>query len=124
MKKLLSLLLILIGLGLVANALRPARNPGEFDVVGFGRLPVLANGRIKPIDTIARSALLQFQGKQAVVTPEGGKPTPVEWLLDVCFRRIGGPLPSLRDRQPRRTRALRTAGIGRPRQASASPSRN
>ncbi len=91
MKKLISILLILTGLALVANALRPARNSGEFDLVGFGRLPVLANGRIKPFDTIARGALLQFQGKQALVTPDGRKPTPVEWLLDVLFR------PSLAD---------------------------
>ena len=54
MKKLISILLVLTGLALVANALRPTRDSGEFDLVGFGRLPVLANGRIKPFDTIAR----------------------------------------------------------------------
>ena len=39
--------------------------------IGFGRLPVLANGRIKPMDTVARtSLLLQLAGKQKI-RPDG-----------------------------------------------------
>ncbi|MEO6245125.1 MAG: cytochrome c biogenesis protein CcsA, partial [Opitutaceae bacterium] len=61
-------------------------NPAAFDVVGFSRLPVLLNGRMKPLDTVARASLLQLQGRQAVLTPDGRKPLPIEWLLDVTFR--------------------------------------
>ncbi len=86
MKKFLPLLVLLLTVGFVASKTRAPRNPGAFDVVGFGQLPVLANGRLKPIDTMARSSLLQLQGKQYVLTPDGGTPTPIEWLLDVFFR--------------------------------------
>ena len=72
----------------VARTLMPAKNPGEFDLVGFGQIPLLANGRIKPIDTVARSSLLQLQGHQKVTAPLGEKlvANPTEWLLDVAFR--------------------------------------
>ena len=86
MKKFLPLLIVLLTFGFVASKVRAPKNPAEFDVVGFGRLPVLLNGRLKPLDTVARSTLLQLQGKQYVVTPDGRKPTPIEWLLDVFFR--------------------------------------
>ncbi len=32
----------------------------------FGRLPVLLNGRIKPLDTVARNSLLIIHGKQTL----------------------------------------------------------
>ncbi len=54
-------------------------------VTAFGRLPVLAEGRIKPLDSVARSTLLVLQGRQRVVTPDGTEITPDEWLLDVLF---------------------------------------
>lgn len=86
MKKLLPFLALLLAFGFVVSKLRTPRNPGAFDIVGFSKLPVLHNGRLKPFDTIARTSLLQLQGKQGVVTPDGRKPKPIEWLLDVCFR--------------------------------------
>jgi len=85
MKKYLPLLALLGALAFVAKTLVPAKNPTAFDTNGFARLPVLANGRIKPFDTIARSSLLQFQGRQSVTRPNGDKLTPAEWLLDVTF---------------------------------------
>jgi hypothetical protein len=72
----------------------PPRNPAAIDVAGFGRLPVLAEGRVKPMDTVARSSLLIIHGSQYLTTPDGNHPlvedghdlTPIEWLLDVFFR--------------------------------------
>ncbi|MEX2045412.1 MAG: cytochrome c biogenesis protein CcsA [Opitutus sp.] len=88
MKKIIPLVLVLLGIALVAKSLRRPQNPGEFDLVGFGRLPVLANGRIKPLDTVARSSLLQMQGRQRVSSPNEGTlvESPVAWLLDAAFR--------------------------------------
>jgi ABC-type transport system involved in cytochrome c biogenesis permease subunit len=86
MKKLLPLLALLLALAYVGNSLRPARNPGAFNVTGFSELPVLVNGRLKPIDTVARSSLLQLQGRQTVTTPDARKLQPIEWLLDVVFK--------------------------------------
>jgi ABC-type transport system involved in cytochrome c biogenesis permease subunit len=79
----LAVLALLVAVGIT---LRPARNPGEYDVNGFGRLPTLVNGRLKPLDTVARTSLLMMQGRQRVVTPAGRSQPPIEWLLDMLFR--------------------------------------
>jgi ABC-type transport system involved in cytochrome c biogenesis permease subunit len=89
MKKLLPLVIVLGVVAWVGATLLPPQNTTSFDLVGFGQLPVLANGRIKPFDTVARSALLQLQSRQevrniGVEDPVVGSPT--EWLLDVMFR--------------------------------------
>jgi ABC-type transport system involved in cytochrome c biogenesis permease subunit len=96
MKHWLPLLTLVLGLGYLCSTLVPPPNPGTFDLTGFGRLPVLANGRIKPLDTLARSSLLQLQNRQRVVidqvgadgrvVPDVSELTPNEWLLDVFFR--------------------------------------
>lgn len=89
MKKIVPLVIVLAMLGYVAGTLLSPHNPGAFDLVAFGKLPVLADGRIKPLDTVARSSLLQLQGRQEIRAPEVKEPlvaSPVEWLADVFFR--------------------------------------
>jgi len=86
MKKYFSVLLVLLALAAVAATMRPARNTTAYDVVGFSRLPALVNGRVKPLDTVARTSLLMLQGRQRVVAPDGRSLAPAEWLLDVLFR--------------------------------------
>ncbi len=91
MKRLLSFLpfaFLLAALAAVATSLVPPRNATDFDLVAFGRLPVLLNGRIKPLDTVARTSLLALQGRQRVSDPTNPAPlvaTPAEWLADVLF---------------------------------------
>jgi ABC-type transport system involved in cytochrome c biogenesis permease subunit len=59
---------------------------GESEAVrAFGRLPVLAEGRMKPLDSLARSTLLVIQARQRVVRPDGTEITPDQWLLDAMF---------------------------------------
>ncbi|TBR23505.1 hypothetical protein EPO15_05830 [bacterium] len=55
------------------------------DLSEFGRLPVLDGGRVKPLDTVARTALLELRGKQSL-RHEGRSLKPVEWLLEVAAR--------------------------------------
>ena len=86
MKRWLPLSILLLAVITVAYTLRPSRNQTEFDLVGFGRLPVLVNGRIKPFDTVARTSLLVLQGRQRVTLPNGTAISPVEWLRDVTTR--------------------------------------
>ena len=86
MKKNLPLVVLALALVWVAWTLVPRGNSGPFDLAGFGRLPVLAGGRIKPIDTIARTGLLMLQGRQRIVAPDGRQLTPEDWLLDVFFK--------------------------------------
>jgi ABC-type transport system involved in cytochrome c biogenesis permease subunit len=85
MKRYLPFLVLLLGLAYLGSTLAPPRTKSEFDLRGFGRLPVLADGRIKPLDTVARTSLLVLQGRQRVAAPNGQAIQPVEWLLDVFF---------------------------------------
>ena len=88
MKRWIPLAVLVLAAGWLASALRPSKNTTDFDLVAFGRLPVLVNGRIKPLDTVARTSLLMLQGRQRVSDPTKPVPlvaSPVEWLADVLF---------------------------------------
>jgi ABC-type transport system involved in cytochrome c biogenesis permease subunit len=92
MKRFLPLLALLLGAGYLVAPLLSRGPASPFDLEAFGRLPVLVNGRLKPMDTVARTTLLMFQGRQRVVNPAGDVIPPVAWLLDVLLR------PELADR--------------------------
>uniref|UniRef100_UPI0040495829 cytochrome c biogenesis protein n=1 Tax=Cephaloticoccus sp. TaxID=1985742 RepID=UPI0040495829 len=106
MKKYIPLLVLLLGAVWVASTLVSRKPATAFDVMEFGKLPVLTNGRIKPMDTVARSSLLMLQEKQTVMTPAGEALgswelkrelilhpesktdyllDPILWLLDVLY---------------------------------------
>jgi len=56
-----------------------------FDFKSFGSLPVVSNGRVQPIDSLARNALLAIQAKQKV--PGDDAPSsPAEWLAELSFK--------------------------------------
>ena len=86
LKRLFPLFVLLLGIVYVASTLRPPADPaGAPDSVAFGRLPVLVGGRIKPLDTVARATLLQFQGRQTVRLADGTNLTPSRWIADVLL---------------------------------------
>ena len=88
MKRYLPLLIFLLAAGWLASTLLPPAPAGDFDLPGFGRLPVLANGRVEPLDSVARNALLTLQGRQRVADPLLPQPlvgSPIEWLADMAF---------------------------------------
>ena len=58
---------------------------GGFEMQKFGRLPVLLNGRIKPLDTVARNSLLITHGKQTLALADS-ELTPIDWLAEVMFK--------------------------------------
>ncbi|MDX6770780.1 MAG: cytochrome c biogenesis protein CcsA [Elusimicrobiota bacterium] len=73
-------------LGLLAALLplRPAP-AGDYDADAFGRLPVLEGGRVKPLDSFGRNALLMMRSKQSVPV-DGRRFTASRWLLDALFK--------------------------------------
>ncbi len=80
------LTVLALAVAAVALSLFPRPVASEFDLAGFGRLPVLVNGRTKPLDTVARTSLLVLQGRQRVVAPDGSAVSPAAWLLDMFFK--------------------------------------
>ncbi|BDG01121.1 cytochrome c biogenesis protein [Anaeromyxobacter oryzae] len=75
-------ILALVG---AAVMLVPQGKVRGFDVDTFGHLPVLEGGRVKPVDTVARNALLMIRSQQEF-RHEGKTVVADEWLLDVLFR--------------------------------------
>jgi ABC-type transport system involved in cytochrome c biogenesis permease subunit len=85
MRRSLPIFVVAVAAVCVLSGLYPGSRGEPEAVAAFGRLPVLAEGRIKPLNSVARSTLLVIQGRQRVVTPDGTQLTPDEWLLDVMF---------------------------------------
>ena len=50
----------------LASSFRPAKEPGDFHLDAFGRIPVVHQGRIKPMDTLARTSLMVLSNKQTM----------------------------------------------------------
>ena len=66
----------------VLKAFRPSKG---LDFRGFATLPVVSNGRVQPLDSLARNALLIIHGKQRV--PGDDAPaSPAAWLAELAFR--------------------------------------
>ncbi|MFN7959194.1 MAG: cytochrome c biogenesis protein CcsA [Holophagaceae bacterium] len=63
----------------------PGGKARGFDVSGFGNLPILEGGRVKPLDSLARNSLLAIHSRQGF-RHEGRVVGPDEWILDVMFR--------------------------------------
>jgi ABC-type transport system involved in cytochrome c biogenesis permease subunit len=87
-----------LALVLAAAAVLPQRPARGFDLEAFGKLPVLEGGRVKPIDTVARNALLMIRSQQSFrAEAQGGEKETLSasrWMLDVAFR------PEVADGQP------------------------
>lgn len=50
----------------VASAMRSPKERTAYQTAEFGRLPVLLNGRVQPLDSVALNALLQIRGNTSV----------------------------------------------------------
>ena len=80
-------LVVAMAMSFVVSALLPGLYESDYDIRTFGRLPVQEGGRIKPLDTVGRNALLMLRGKQSVHVAEGvGKLDGVSWLLEMMMR--------------------------------------
>jgi ABC-type transport system involved in cytochrome c biogenesis permease subunit len=62
--------------------LRPLHPETPYNLRSWGGLPVQHEGRLKPIDSVARATLLLLHGKQTVKT-EAGRITARQWLWEV-----------------------------------------
>ncbi len=80
----------LLALWIAGSLLPPKQKPDQFASELFGRLPVLANGRIQPIDSLARNSLLQLREKQTANTaPWKGNPkmlAATDWIMEVMMK--------------------------------------
>lgn len=74
----------------VASAALPRRAPmSEMQIDEFGGLPVVYEGRAKPIDTMARNMLRYLSGKQSATDDKGKPISASKWFLDVITDQPG-----------------------------------
>lgn len=85
------LIVLLIGALFVASAMAPKRDTeGEFRLGELGKIPVSHEGRVKPLDTVARNLLMGISGRQTYNDERGYSRPAIEWLLEVMSFRWQG----------------------------------
>jgi ABC-type transport system involved in cytochrome c biogenesis permease subunit len=75
------------GLYLIFTTLPPAEPPGGMHLQEFGNLPVVDRGRVKPLDTLARTSLMLISRRQEFTDGKGKTQPAIKWLLDVATSR-------------------------------------
>ena len=83
-----ALILLATGVLLVLRELAPPRLHTELAVERFARLPVLEGGRVKPLDTIARTTLTMLRQKQYYIGDDGRRIDASEWLAELMLNPV------------------------------------
>ena len=71
---------------IVSHSLPPQSKLLSFDLYRFGQIPVVSEGRTKPLDSAARAALLTITGRTEITVGEKEskqKISAIQWLLEV-----------------------------------------
>ena len=75
---------VLIFGGWLAGQARPPRVAADgFDLAAFAQLPVVDQGRVKPIDTLARMTLGKVSDRDSFRDQHDDKQLAVRWFLDI-----------------------------------------
>jgi ABC-type transport system involved in cytochrome c biogenesis permease subunit len=80
------LVLLLAAFWIASNCRMPKPARGGFDLTTFGKIPVLAGGRAKPLDTVARNSLVIIRGRQTVRLEKGETLSAIQWFADMVFK--------------------------------------
>jgi ABC-type transport system involved in cytochrome c biogenesis permease subunit len=70
---------------LVIMMLPPSQPDDQMHLYEFGKLPVVMDGRVKPMDTVARNALMSLSHRQVFKDEDGTYQPAIKWLLDVMI---------------------------------------
>ncbi len=73
----------------VLAALRPPREQTAFKVAEFGRLPVVLNGRVQPMDSVARNSLLLLRTRQTLHDAKDGTIPALDWFMELTMKGEG-----------------------------------
>jgi ABC-type transport system involved in cytochrome c biogenesis permease subunit len=86
MKKWTPLILVAVFAAWFFSGFEAPKPQDGFDIAGFGRLPVLLDGRIQPMDSVARNSLLSMSGHSTVSVSNAPRLSATQWLLDTLTR--------------------------------------
>ena len=68
-------------LWLASKLILPSNPADQMHLHNFGQIPVVYEGRIKPLDTLARNTLRILSGRQTIELDDGHKLPAIQWLL-------------------------------------------
>jgi ABC-type transport system involved in cytochrome c biogenesis permease subunit len=77
---------VLVAATLIAWLMPAGDKPRDFRIHEFGQLPVVADGRVKPFESVAREVLLGVSKKQTFTGDDKKSHSATEWLLTVMSR--------------------------------------
>jgi len=80
-----AIVVAILALWMAAGWVSAPSRADRFDLAAFGKVPILAGGRIKPFDTLARNSLVIIHGRQTVRLDDGRRLDAMQWLADVFF---------------------------------------
>ena len=78
---------LLAAMGLAWKARIPETPAGKMKLDEFGSLPLIYQGRVKPIDTLARNSLRMISDAQSFVDNTEKRQPAIRWFLDTITRR-------------------------------------
>jgi len=74
----------LAALYLASGMRSPGNKTSEMQIHKLGKVPVVQGGRIKPLDTLARTSLMIISGRgESYIDADGQKQPAIHWLLTV-----------------------------------------
>jgi ABC-type transport system involved in cytochrome c biogenesis permease subunit len=86
MKRWMPLIAVFVFAAWFLGGMAPPKPHDGFNLAGFGRLPVLLDGRIQPFDSVARNSLLSISGRSIVRLTNAPPMSALEWLIDTMAR--------------------------------------
>jgi ABC-type transport system involved in cytochrome c biogenesis permease subunit len=79
----LALFLLVLAVWLASTFVPPRPAADGMNIYAFGQLPLVADGRVKPFDTLARSSLRVAANRETFRDSAGTRQPASRWLLDV-----------------------------------------
>ena len=79
----LALLLLVLAGWMAGKFVTPRPAKDGMDLYRFGQLPLIAEGRVKPFDTLARNSLRAIANRETFKDDTGKRQPAIRWMLDV-----------------------------------------
>ena len=80
------LVVVIFGGYVLSKARAPSTSPEQFNYEAFGKIPIVYEGRVKPMDTLARNALKKISLRETYKDDLGNKQPATRWLLEVVAK--------------------------------------
>lgn len=85
-QKIVFSLLIVVAAMIIFRGMQPPPDADAFETNRFGEIPIQHGGRIQPLDTLARNALLLMSGRENVQLENGTKLPAAIWITEMMAR--------------------------------------